>query len=184
MEVRGSENLPKSGGFIIVSNHRSHLDPPLIASSTMRKVNFLGKMELFKNRFLGGVLRRVNCIELNREGIDRFALKRGLKVLTDGGVLGVFPEGTRSLTDNLGPAKGGVSIFAFSANVPVVPMFIKGSADALAPGSKTIRRNKIVVRVGKPFYPPEYDKKDRKRVYQEFTDKAMQEIIKLAKEAA
>jgi len=184
LEVRGVENLPKNGGFIIVSNHVSHLDPPVIASTTMRRVNFLGKMELFKNRWFGEFLRKVHCIPLNRDGIDKTALRIAFKVLNDGGVLGVFPEGTRSLDGKLGPAKGGVSIFAFGTNVPVVPAFISGSALALPPGAHIMRTKKIVVRIGKPFYPPkDFKKEDRKKVYQDFTDKAMQEISKLGQEA-
>ncbi|NQT95759.1 MAG: 1-acyl-sn-glycerol-3-phosphate acyltransferase [Candidatus Omnitrophica bacterium] len=184
LEVSGSENIPEYGRFIMASNHCSHLDPPIIVSSVLRKMHFLSKAELFRGKFFEGFFKGCNCIKLDRNGIGRSALKEGVKVLQRGRGLALFPEGRRSLDGNMGAGKGGVAVFAFASNAPVFPVYIEGSRRALPPKSAIIRLFKVRVRIGKAFYAPkDFDKSNRKQAYQEFTERIMREISQLAKEA-
>ena len=182
LEAIGLENIPKKGSFILASNHCSHLDPPLVSVAIYREIFFLAKAELFKKKIFAIMFKWLNCISVNREGADRPALKTGLRVLSRGAGLLIFPEGTRSANGELGQAKAGVAAFAFSSNAPVIPVFIKGSGEALAPGRSSIKFTKIKVFFGEKLYSPKIiDKSARKPAYQEFTDRIMQEIANLGK---
>jgi 1-acyl-sn-glycerol-3-phosphate acyltransferase len=185
LEAEGLENIPKHGSFILASNHRSHLDPPMIAVAISRKLFFITKLELFKDRFSTTILKGLNCIGLDREGIDRVALKEGLRALNKGKGLLVFPEGTRSKDGRMGSGKAGAAIFAFGSGAVVIPTFIKGTEKAMPPKRHFIIPAKVNIIFGKALMPPAtVDKKDRKQAYQDFTDRVMQEIANLEKEAA
>ncbi|MFH1867351.1 MAG: lysophospholipid acyltransferase family protein [Candidatus Omnitrophota bacterium] len=183
LEAAGLENIPRKGGFILASNHRSHLDPPMVTVCISRKLYFLAKIELFKSQFFAKILKGLDCIELDRDGIGRSALKEGLRVLHRGRGLLIFPEGTRSKDGRLGFGKAGASVFAFGAGVPVIPTFISGSERAMPPKRHFITPDKIKVTFGKGLVPPKVIKKeDRKQAYQKFADRIMQEIANLEKE--
>lgn len=185
LEVTGSENIPGKGAFILASNHRSNLDPIIVADAIERKLYFMGKRELFRTKFSARVMKMLNVIELNREGIDRSALKKGLVSLHTGRGLLLFPEGKRSVDGRLSSGKSGVALFAFGANVPVIPVFIRGTGEALPPHSRSIRLAKIRVSFGKGLTLPEAtERSNRKSDYQEFTNRIMQGIADLEKKAA
>lgn len=184
-EITGSDNIPKKGSFILASNHCSYLDPVIIAVSIKRKLRFMAKKELFRNRFLAEFFKGLNCICLNREGVDKSALEGGIKALRKGIGLLIFPEGARSTDGKLGSAKTGVSAIAFNADTPVIPVSIKGSREILPPGRRRISFNKIEVFFGKRIYPPGIiDRSSRKVLYQEFVNTIMREVANLEKEAA
>ncbi|MFC1807658.1 lysophospholipid acyltransferase family protein [Candidatus Omnitrophota bacterium] len=185
LKIEGHENVPKKGPFILASNHRSNLDPPIIAVSMDRKLHFLAKRELFNNELAAKFFRGINLLKLNREGMDKQALRDALDVLKNGRGLLIFPEGTRSKDGKIGFARGGVSAFACSSGAPVIPVFIKGTEQAMPPKKHYILPAKIIVRFGKRIEPPKaISRIDRKSVYQEFTNRVMQEIAGLGKEAA
>ena len=185
LKVYGAENIPKRGAFILASNHRSNLDPPMIAVSVRRKLFFLTKAELFENNVFAAISRSLNCIRVNRTGIDRVAGKKALKALKSGRGLLLFPEGKRSRDGKLGKGKAGIALFAFALSVPVIPTFIKGSESALPIGSSSIKLHRISVSFGKPFYHPLIkNKNNKKQVYQDFVDKIMKEISELEKRQA
>ena len=179
-EVTGIENLPKHGAFIVASNHRSHLDPPIVCISIGRKSRFMAKAELFGSRLGNFYFTGVNCIRVERGGVDRSALKEGLVTLKKGGVIAIFPEGTRSKNGRLGPAKAGAALFAFNTGVPVIPMFIDGTDRALAPGRSFISIAKTKAKFGKRLYAPKIAEGSNKRqAYQNFADRIMEEIANL-----
>jgi 1-acyl-sn-glycerol-3-phosphate acyltransferase len=143
------------------------------------------KMELFKGRVSELIFKGLNCIMLDRNGIDRTALKEGLRALHRGRGLLVFPEGTRSKDGRLGSGKAGAAVFAFGSGAPVVPAFIKGSERAMPPKRHFIIPYKVKVTFGIRIMPPEIvNKADKKQAYQDFTDRIMQEIASLEEEAA
>ncbi len=92
-KVRGQKNLPEEGGVIIMSNHISLLDPPLIASVLDRPVHFMAKKELFENPILRLILYIADAFPVDRESTDIKAVKKALNILKNGEVLGLFPEG-------------------------------------------------------------------------------------------
>lgn len=185
IQITGSENIPGRGAFILASNHRSNLDPVIITIVIKRKLHFLGKKELFRSKFSTKIFTMLNIIKLNREGIDKSALKKGLTALQGGRGLLLFPEGKRSRDGRLGLAKPGVALFAFGAKVPVIPAFIKGTEKALPPRTHFIRPARIKLIFDKGLIPLKVtDRASRKSDYQEFTNRIMERIAELGKEEA
>jgi len=131
VRVSGQENLPKSGGFILASNHISYFDPPLVGCWVPRAIYFFAKKELFDHKLFGAILRRVNALPVRRGTIDRKALEMAIETVKQGHGLTVFPEGTRSKTGEFMAPKLGVGVIARQAKCPIVPAYLSG-ADRLS----------------------------------------------------
>jgi 1-acyl-sn-glycerol-3-phosphate acyltransferase len=112
---------------MICANHISNLDPPLVGCAMQRKIHFMAKEELFKIPILAPIIRTLGAFPVKRGGGDHQALKTSIQLLKNGQVLGIFPEGTRSKTGELGKAHSGAALIALKANSPVVPVAIIGS---------------------------------------------------------
>ncbi|SHN19841.1 lysophospholipid acyltransferase family protein [Gracilibacillus kekensis] len=167
---KGLENIPKEGPVIICSNHISNYDPPIVGITCPRPIHFMAKEELFKNKIFGFILKKVNTIVLKRGASDRTALKKGLEVLKDGNVLGLFPEGTRSKTGELKKGLAGAGFFALRSKATVIPCAIVGNYQSKEP---------LMVIFGKPV---EMDiLRENKASAQKVTDTIMNEI-KMIKE--
>jgi len=150
MELRGLENIPRSGACILAANHASFLDPPAVATGIrFRMVHYMARDTLFHNWFLGWLLPRVGVIPINRNKGDLAALRTGIRVLQEGHILGVFPEGTRTLDGQLQPPKGGIGFLIVKSKSPVVPCYVAGSYDAWPKGRSLFRCHKLRV-----FYGP------------------------------
>ena len=145
IRVRGKKNLPRKQGYVLTCNHYSNLDPVMIDVKLCRKIRFLGKKELFKNKFVGFFLKQFGSHPLDRGTSDIKAFKFALETLKSKQVLGIFPEGTRNKTgtDEMQEAKSGAVVFASKGNVPIVPM-------ALVRPIKFLRFTTLVI--GEPFY--------------------------------
>jgi len=115
-----------NGRYIICSNHISMIDPVTLAVSTKRKICFMGKKELFENKFLGYIFGKLGAFPVDRTGVSLSAIKNSLAVLNRDEILGIFPEGTRVKEYNEDNAKPGISMIAKKANSKVVPVYIKG----------------------------------------------------------
>ncbi len=126
-KVDGRQNLPKTGPYIMASNHISYFDPPFVASTTGREMYFFAKKELFNNKLFGALLTKLNAKPVRRGICDRGAIESAVQILESGNRLVVFPEGTRSLTDNFLSPKPGVGLIARQAKIPIVPVYISGS---------------------------------------------------------
>ncbi|MTT31259.1 1-acyl-sn-glycerol-3-phosphate acyltransferase [Terrilactibacillus sp. BCM23-1] len=126
-EVVGVEHIPKDGGVLICSNHLSNFDPPLVGVSCPRDVSFLAKSEMFKFSLGRRILTKVHAFPIRRGAGDRHALKVAKKLLDEGHVLIMFPEGTRSKTGDFNPARPGVGFFALRTDAAVIPCYIKGN---------------------------------------------------------
>ncbi|NLJ55962.1 MAG: 1-acyl-sn-glycerol-3-phosphate acyltransferase [Firmicutes bacterium] len=123
----GLENLPLQGPYIICANHTSWFDPPLVGSLPLkeRKIYFMAKEELFKIFPLGFILKKLEAFPVKRNIADRKAIRRALQVLSAGGILGLFPEGTRMRTGELGKPHHGAALIALKSKKPVLPIAIK-----------------------------------------------------------
>lgn len=119
--VTGLENIPKTGGVIFSSNHLSYLDPVLWIIVIRRRIRFMAKQELFKNPLLGWFLRRMDVFGVERGSGDMAAVKTAIRVVRNGEILGLYPEGTRSKDGKPGRAKTGVALIAKAAKCDVVP---------------------------------------------------------------
>ncbi len=168
VQVYGKENIPKTGGVLLCSNHISELDPPVVGMTVPRPVHFIAKEELFELPVLKAILPHVNAIPIKRGMSDRNALRKGLAVLKDGNVLGLFPEGTRSKTGELGEGLAGAGFFALRTDAAVVPCAVIGSY-------KPFRATKVIY--GKPIDMEEL--RSKKASADEVTKVIMAEIKEL-----
>lgn len=156
-DVRGRENLPR-GGFIFASNHVSNLDPMLIGISSRRRLSYMAKDSLFKDKFFRFILYQVGAFPIKRGAADVGALREALKRLKRGCPVVVFPEGTRRKDNGSEAAKvqSGIGFLAVKSGLPVVSVFIDGAQKVLPPGARFPRRHRIQVRFSEPVtYAPQ-----------------------------
>ena len=151
MESVGDENLAASGPMLLVCNHASNLDPPFVGTTARRHMHFLAKAGAVQYSPLRPVHRPDQRAPINRGGVDRRALRECQEILSGGGVLVIFPEGTRTRDGNCRRRSRGGAMIAAQAQVPIVPVYIEGSFEALPRGRWFPRPKKVRVHYGKPF---------------------------------
>ena len=180
LDVVGMENLPREGGLLVVCNHASNLDPPVVGCKLPREGHFLAKEELFHGLF-GKICSALNAHPINRAGMDRKALRTCTDVLKSGGMLVIFPEGTRTRDGELQPAKSGAAMIAAQAGVPICPLYIDGTFNALPRGVSFPRRVKVRLHIGKPFSPQDAlgDSENKRGKYEALSDAMMAHIAEL-----
>lgn len=168
IKVIGKEHFPKDGGVLLCANHIDNLDPPVVGITAPRPVRFMAKEELFQMPILKWLLPRLNAFSVKRGMSDRQAMRTALKILKNGEVVGLFPEGTRSKTGELQKGLAGAGFFALRGEAVVMPCAIVGSY-------KPFRRLKVIY--GKPIDMTPY--RERKASPEEVTAVIMDEIRKL-----
>ena len=176
LEVSGREYLPGKGGFILASNHISNMDPFIVGLATKRKLSYMAKDSLFKNKILRVLLKKVEAFPVKRETPDFGALKQTLIRLKGGWPVVLFPEGTRKKSVAKQEIQSGVGFVAVKSAVPVVPVFIEDSDKVLPPGRKILRRHRVKVRFGKPLIF------QKGQSYPEVAGQIMKEISALSQE--
>jgi 1-acyl-sn-glycerol-3-phosphate acyltransferase len=179
VEGRGAAHVPAEGPVLIVANHSSVLDPPLVGAMCPRQLTFLAKAELFRVPGLGGLIRRLGAQPLRREGADPSALRTAQRVLAEGKALLVFPEGTRGEEGVLREAKPGAALLAVQSGATVVPAYISGSGRAWPRGRRLPRPVKVVVTFGAPLRFPRAMGADRKAQYEVASRQMMAAIADL-----
>jgi len=180
LTVRAIESPFQTGeGFIIAANHTSYLDPPVLSVSIRNTLTFMAKEELFgKNRFFALIIRALGAIPIASES-DFRSLRTVIRALRAGKAILMFPEGTRSLNDDFLEPQSGVAFLAYAARVNVIPCYIQGTADAMAPGQKWIRPKKICVFFDRPYRVPERPSKGRNEFYSQCAREIMSRIAGL-----
>lgn len=145
IEYVGTENIPENGGFILASNHVNALDPVFIAlGMEKRQLHFMGKKELFENPVVKFFLTKLNGFPIVRGGADSEALNYAIRIVKEGYVLGIFPEGTRSKDFKPARAKSGVAVIAKEAKADVLPVAIYTSDDMKKHTKLTIRFGEVI----------------------------------------
>lgn len=151
LSYEGLENIPRDGGNIFASNHRSYGDPVFIALPTRVPISYMAKEELFKgNIFFTWLIKAFGAFPVVRGAGDTAAIDTSIEKLESGRNLVIFPEGTRSKDGKVGKGKTGVALIATVAQTKVVPVGINFE------GEKLCRRKKVVVRFGKPIDPKDF----------------------------
>jgi 1-acyl-sn-glycerol-3-phosphate acyltransferase len=183
IRVEGLENVPGSGPLIVVANHMSNADPPLVhgylTPALGRPMHILAKESLFVGP-IGVFLRSQGITPVKAGGSDIEAYRTASAVLDAGNVLTVFPEGTRSHTGRLGQPKPGVAMLATRTRAPILPVGISGTDRFLGRGSRFPKIGaRIVIRVGEPFSVDLDKSKSRRAAMDAVTDRIMREIATL-----
>ncbi len=144
LHFEGRENVPKKGGYVYASNHRSYVDPVVVVLGGHGKYSFMAKTELFEgNKFFAWLIRALGAFPVERGKGDSATIDTAIEKIRSGRNLLIFPEGTRSKTGKVGRGKTGVALIAAMAGVDVIPVGINFK------GEKLHFRSKIVVRYGK-----------------------------------
>lgn len=143
--------IPRQGAFILASNHISNLDPVVLGICSVRRLNFMAKIELFKGA-LGFILTKLGAFPVKRGESDFGAMKEALKRLKNGRVLLIFVEGTRRIGNEPSKAQAGAGFLAMKSGVPVVPVYMKGTNQVMAPGAKFFKRGRVSATFGEPFF--------------------------------
>lgn len=122
--VKGKNNIPSDGKFILCSNHISILDPFWILMGQKRQVHFMAKEELFKKTFFGWIIRSFGGFAVKRGTADKNAVNKAFDILNEERIMGVFIEGTRSKDGELLPGKAGAAMIAYKEKAPIIPVAI------------------------------------------------------------
>lgn len=152
--VIGRENIPQSTSFVIAPSHRSYVDSPLAGCIVRRRVRYMGKSGAFEKPLRGALFRSLGGFPVHRGTADREALRTTEAALAMGEPVIVFPEGGRRSGPVLGELLDGPAYVATRANVPIVPVGIGGTEQAMPVGASMARPGRVVLVVGKPIWPP------------------------------
>jgi 1-acyl-sn-glycerol-3-phosphate acyltransferase len=151
LKTYGRENVPQTGGVLLLANHQSYLDPVLVSVHLKRPVSFMARSSLFKNPFFARFIRSLNAFPVRLGQGDVSAIKECVRQLQEGRALNVYPEGTRTLTGKIGAIEKGIALVIRKACVPVVPVAIDGSFEAWPRGKVLFHPHRIRLIYGKPM---------------------------------
>jgi len=184
---RGADNVPKEGPAILASNHLAVIDSFVLPLVLDRQVQFLGKSDYFtgtgvKGKAVAGFMRGMGTIPVDRSGGKAdSALAAGMKVLADGGLFGIYPEGTRSPDGRLYRGKTGVARLAIDSGAPVIPLAMVGTVEAQPLGKVMPKPTAIGVEFGKPLDFSRYAGMSNDRyVLRSVTDEIIYAIMELS----
>ena len=186
--VTGLENIPKTGGVIIASNHLSFIDSVFLPLVLDRRIFFLAKSDYFKGRGLKGwatktFMNGTGMLPIDRSGgkASEASLNTGLKVLHDGEVLGIYPEGTRSPDGKLYRGRTGVARMILEGNVPVVPVAMIDTEKVMPIGSKLPKVGRIGIVIGEPLDFSRFKGLEGDRfILRSITDEIMYELNRIS----
>lgn len=150
--VCNPERVPRQGPVILAANHASFLDPPLIGASLPRPICYLARESLFRVAPIGWLLRQCNVVPVDRDGGGAAGLKGILDRLKGGNAILLFPEGTRTSTGQLQPARSGIGLAILKTTVPVIPVRVFGTYQALGRNHVFPRPLPLVVKYGRPHH--------------------------------
>jgi 1-acyl-sn-glycerol-3-phosphate acyltransferase len=129
IRVYGRENIP-DGGALLASNHQSYLDPILLGVGLPRELSYMARDDLFDRPLFNTLIRSLNAFPVRKNAADRNAIREAVRRISEGGLVAVFPEGTRNDSGQLMQIQGGIAVIAKKVGCPIVPVAILGARDA------------------------------------------------------
>jgi len=156
----GRDNIPQKDSFIMVSNHGSLLDPPLLGHALGRNISFMAKSELFEIPFLGFVIKACGAYPVKRGIADKNTIKTASNILSNNNCIGIFIDGTRQKNGRVNKPKKGAALLAFKNQTLLLPVAIVNSHKLIRFKFFIPLFSKIVIKVGKPVQPPESSSRD------------------------
>ncbi len=154
--IEGQENIDFSKIFIIIANHNSYIDPPLVGFAVPRPIAYMTNAKFFKVPVLKKIIHWSGAYAVDRKDKESSFIKNTVYALENGWLVTVFPEGGRSFDGKLTEVKAGVAKILVENNFPILPVAIIGANKAWGKGGKFRLRAKMHVRVGKMIYPDDY----------------------------
>lgn len=152
--IYGAKKVPMAGPLIIVANHASNFDPPLLSNCMRRPVSFMAKESLFEVPVLAPAIRAYGAYPVKRGSADRSAIRAALQQLEDGWAVGIFLQGVRSPDGLISSPKLGAALIAAKAQVPLLPVSLWGTEKILKKGSALPYPCPVTVRIGEVIAPP------------------------------
>ncbi len=179
IEVKGLENLPKGRAAVLISNHQSYFDIPVLLGYLPGSFRFIVKKEFFKVPIFGPFTRRAGHLSVNREtGHEAHkTLMEAAEMIKSGKSVIIFPEGTRSRDGMLGVFKRGGLVIAFETGAPIVPIAISGTHKIMKRSNPTLTPGKVTLTIGKPIHIKPC--KPDKEIYKKTMDFVREEISKM-----
>ncbi len=153
----GQEQLPKSGGALLLSNHQSYMDPLLIGVAVRRRLTFMAREPLFRNPFFGGLIRALGAFPVRQGAPDKSSIRQAIHLLESGRFVVLFPEGTRTWDGEVQPIRGGFRLLVRRANAPVIPVALQGAFEAWPRTRRLPRPGRVRIRFGKAILPKDID---------------------------
>ncbi|NRB06470.1 MAG: 1-acyl-sn-glycerol-3-phosphate acyltransferase [Richelia sp.] len=169
-KIYGAENAPQTGALVVVSNHASNFDPPIVSNCVRRPVAYMAKEELFKIPVLKQAIELYGAYPVSRGAADRSAIRSALKCLEDGWAVGVFLQGTRTLDGRVTDPKRGAALIAAKAKAPLLPVCLWGT-EAIEAGDGVLPLSvPVTIRIGDVIpYPLTTGKEELELVTQQCT---------------
>ena len=163
----GRHNIPISGGVLVVSNHQSHFDPPLVGMGVPRRMNYLARDTLFGFAPFRWLISSLDAIPIDREGMGLGGIKESLRRLKRGEMVLVFPEGTRTRDGEIAPFRPGFTALAARSGAAILPVAVDGAYAAWPRNQKFPGLGRIRVRYGPPLLPEEIRGRDERELLAE-----------------
>lgn len=158
--VYGIDQVPQHGPLVIVANHASDFDPPLVSCSVRRPVSYMAKEELFRVPALSSAIRLYGAYPVKRGSADRSAIRAAITQLNQGWAVGIFLSGTRTADGRIPEAKLGAALIAAKTGAPLLPLSLWGTDQIFAKGSLIPRPVPITIRIGAVIPAPASTQRD------------------------
>jgi 1-acyl-sn-glycerol-3-phosphate acyltransferase len=164
----GTENVPDKGGFILASNHQSYLDPVFCGVALKRRLHFLARDSLFRNRFFAALIYSLNAIPVKRDRADVSSMRKVIAKLKEGKGVCLFPEATRTRDGKIRPFKPGFGLLCRRAEAAIVPVLIDGAFECWPRHNRLFSPGQVTVRYGKAITAEQVKK---------MTDRKLAEVV-------